>query len=144
LQILCADHWLLVASYIHTLIDANDAALAAPTAEIEEEQEQESDCHQNRSPLSFPNIYLGSPQKPCSLDNLQEIHSSESAFKNFTKRLQGFLSAQRDAGKDVAQKIHSLTQVWLILFISAALILISACSYRSQSTGSQRCFMNQG
>jgi len=116
LQILRADHWLLIASYIRTLIEANDAALAAPTAEIEEEQEQEQepDRHQNRSPLSLPNIYLGTPQKPCSLDGLQEIHNSELAFKNFTKRLQGFLSAQPDAGKDVAQKIHPFTQVWLI------------------------------
>jgi hypothetical protein len=100
--------------YIRSVINANDAALAAQMAEPEEEGEQvrEPERYRNRAPLSLPNIYLGAPQKPCSLDDLQEIHKSNSAFKNFTKRLQGFLSVQPDAGKDVAQEVHSLMMVW--------------------------------
>ncbi len=99
--------------YIRSVIDANDAALTAQMAEPEEEEEQaqKPEHHRNRALLSLPNIYLGTPQKPCSLDYLLETHKSDLAFKNFTKRLQGFLSVQLDAGKDVAQDVNSLTMV---------------------------------
>ena len=114
-QILRADHWLHTASYIRRLIDANDDALAAQIAEIEDEceqvQEPEQPPSRNRSPLSLPNIHLGSAQKSSSLNELQEIHNAKPVFKNFTKRLQVFLSAQPDAGKDVAQKVNVFTMV---------------------------------
>jgi hypothetical protein len=100
--------------HIRSVINANDVALAAQMAEPEEEEGEQFQVpqrHQNRAPLSLLNIYLGAPQKPCSLHNLQENHKFNPAFKNFTKRLQSFLSVQPDAGKDVAQEVHSLIMV---------------------------------
>ena len=93
------------------LIDAVDAANAAQTTEIETEEELEGHRDPGRSPLSLPNIYLGTPQGPCSIDSLQQRQVHNSAPKNFVKQLQKFLSAQPDAGKQVALQIQLSTKV---------------------------------
>lgn len=114
LQILRAEEWLYCASYIRTLIDVLDAANAPQRDDpdiTKENLEKVEPQGRDRAPLSLSNIYLGTAQKPYSLDVLQQKGIHNPVFKDFLKRLHAFVSAQPDFGRDVAQKVQLSTMV---------------------------------
>ena len=50
------------------------------------------------SPLSIGHIYLGAPQKPCSIEVVLGEHIKDPAFQNFFHSLMTFFS--REFGRD--------------------------------------------
>jgi len=109
-----AEEWLYCASYIHTLIDVLDAANAPQRDDLDTEENLEKVELQGQD-RSLSNIYLGTAQKPYSLDVLQQKGIHDPVFKDFLKRLHAFVSAQPDFGRDVAQKVQLSTMVWVTL-----------------------------
>jgi hypothetical protein len=98
---------------------ASDGASQNDDVKIDEkdaEQPKGSECHDHNQPLSLSNIYLGTPQNPISLDVLQQKGVGDVAFKDFRNKLHRFLSAEPDAGSDIAEKIQLSTKVWHALF----------------------------
>lgn len=69
----------------------------------------------DQSWMSLSNIYLGTAQKPYSLDVLQQKRIHDPVFKDFLKQLHAFVSAQPDFGRDIVQKVQLSMIVWVTL-----------------------------
>lgn len=76
-QILKVDHWRYVVGYIRSRIDQLDDN----DAEEEEEDTQ-----------ALGHVSLGSNQRPCTLRDLEECHSSDGRFQRFQAKLAIFFN----------------------------------------------------
>lgn len=101
LKILRADHWFHVAIYIRALIDQLDSVEMQHDedekigdSEVQntgpEEQTAQKAAATRTSPLSIGQIYLGAPQKPCSIEVILGEHIEDPAFQNFSRSLTTF------------------------------------------------------
>lgn len=100
-KILQADHWFHVAIYIWALIDQLDSAEMQHVEDEKigdsgvqdtgpEEQIAQKAAATQTSPLSIGQIYLGAPQKPCSIEVILGEHIEDPAFQNFSRSLTTF------------------------------------------------------
>ena len=96
-KILQADHWFHVAIYIQALIDQLDSAKMQciedekiEDSEVQDTGEQTAQKAAATLPLSIGHIYLGAPQKPCSIKVILGEHMEDPAFQNFSCSLTTF------------------------------------------------------
>lgn len=101
-KILRADHWFHVAIYIRALIDQLDSAEMQRVEDENNQKIEDSEVQDTgdsektaqkaaaTSPLSIGHIYLGAPQKPCSIEVILGEHMEDPAFQNFSRSLTTF------------------------------------------------------